>query len=702
MLISLDTETTGVDFKHGARPFFVTTCGENGEQRWWEWSVDPLTRKPDVPPGDLDEILEVVRSADELVLQNAKFDVHALNSLDRRFGDEWQWLKTHDTLRAGHLLASNQPHNLTDMGVHYLGIDIEPFEVRMGQIVGECRRIIQQARLRLKRAKPDEEQPDEPLAAWRIAEAGLAEMPSAKEKTWKYDMWLPRALADYFEARGELWDDDAEKAALWRTGLADYANADSATTRALWLRQRAEIERKGLWKIYQSLQPLPGIAYRMEENGVTLSAARLRQAKAEFQARSEEAGAMCVRIAAELGTELKLPKSGNNKSLTEFAFGPLGLPKLKLSAKTGAPSLDKNVLEVYEATLDEGPRLEFVRALAGKRKRDTAVGYMESYERFWVPLGIFDKHRRQLWFRLHPNLNPTGTDTLRWSSNNPNEQNISKQKGFNVRRAFGPAPGREWWSMDASNIELRIPAYESGEKMMVELFDRPDDPPYYGSYHMMIFAILHPEKFAEHGMKCKDVYESTWYQWTKNGNFAVTYGAVETSGTADRAYHVPGAQRRIKEKLRDLTALSDRYVKFADKHGYVETLPDRTVDPTRGYPLLCSRTEWGKVLPTVPFNYHVQGTACEWMDKAMIRCQSKLDEWRAEDGFDGFITMQVHDEMDFDFPKAADPKTDPRRSNLWRARVLRRLMEQGGDDIGVKTPVTVEYHVDTWETGVKI
>jgi hypothetical protein len=42
--LSLDTETTGLDVYHGARPFFITTCNEQGEQQYWEWDVDPETQ----------------------------------------------------------------------------------------------------------------------------------------------------------------------------------------------------------------------------------------------------------------------------------------------------------------------------------------------------------------------------------------------------------------------------------------------------------------------------------------------------------------------------------------------------------------------------------------------------------------------------------------------------------------------------------
>lgn len=303
------------------------------------------------------------------------------------------------------------------------------------------------------------------------------------------------------------------------------------------------------------------------------------------------------------------------------------------------------------------------------------------------------------WMVLYPSLNITGTDTLRWSSSNPNSQNISKKEDFNIRFCFGPAPGREWWSCDASNIELRIPAYESGEPEMVALFDNEDSPPYYGSYHMMIFDTLHPEKFAKHGMASKKVYAATWYQWTKNGDFAVQYGAQESSGTADLAYHVPGAQSRIQSRFTQIKALGDRMLETAERCGYVETMPDKNVCPEFGYPLLCTRSAWGSIMPTVPLSYHVQGTAMWWMTKAMIRCQDFLDDLnrKAKKPDQYRIALQVHDELVFDFPRGDGPQT-----NKPIIDEIRRLMRLGGDDIGLPTPVGCEYHSEHWAKGESV
>src|SRR5438132_291045 len=100
VIISLDTETTGVDFVHGAMPFIVTTCADDNEIRFWEWPVDPFTRKPEIPDGDLEAIVELLEAAELVYLQNAKFDCRALLAI----GIQLPWSKVRDTLGMGHLL----------------------------------------------------------------------------------------------------------------------------------------------------------------------------------------------------------------------------------------------------------------------------------------------------------------------------------------------------------------------------------------------------------------------------------------------------------------------------------------------------------------------------------------------------------------------------------------------------------------------
>ena len=56
------------------------------------------------------------------------------------------------------------------------------------------------------------------------------------------------------------------------------------------------------------------------------------------------------------------------------------------------------------------------------------------------------------------------------------------------------------------------------------------------------------------------------------------------------------------------------------------------------------------------------------------------------------MVMQVHDELVFDFPKSVRKSN----SNINLITTIQKLMEQGGDDLGIPTPVSIEYHPSNW------
>jgi DNA polymerase I-like protein with 3'-5' exonuclease and polymerase domains len=1008
---------TGLDFYHGAAPYFVTICKEDGTQHYFEWDIDPLTRKVNILEEDKWEIHKLVEESNGVVGQNIKFDVSALYSVGMfKYGDSctWPWEMTDDTLLASHLLASNQPHSLTDLAIHYLGIDIEPYEVHI-------KRATQEARRKVRSEYPK----------WRIASDALPEMPSAKGECWKYDMWLPRA---YALRKGY------PKEHPWMTLLRDYSNADSAVTLALWKGRgqwhgmETELKKRDLWEIYLMRRKLIRILFLMEHRGLTVSKKELNRLEEEYICESNNLEEVCRSIANGYGFDLTLPKGGVNNSLRRFLFEVMRLPLIRNpKSKTLAPSLDKNAIDHYVATLPQGVegdnRYTFIASLRDKRKRDTAITFLRSYRKFWLPLesgsikvvpndsvSLVEKIKRRMalkdWYVLHPSFNLTGTDTLRMSSSNPNAQQIcfdgetevltrngwkrskdligdeeiaqywknggridftsfnmivekfkgdmlylkteqqidmlvtpnhrcllqdrknlrkfdvkacefkgdcrhiqagryvggdtyltpqiitwlcavqadgsyhkvkgeyyginfaftkerkierlrqclkdigvryteavrnkrtwfyvkknqwivgmtrklmpdkclgdwvlgltresldslyselffwdgesvgktayysskkknadwaqivyvlsgsrawiknspqdkyghvgdyyrvnidkskeyslttnftvtkvpwdddvycvtvpssyilirrnekvsvtgnSKLDGFNLRRCFGPSPGREWWSLDAKNLELRIPAYEAGEKDMIEIFEKPNDPPYFGSYHLLIFDLLHPQLFKEHGKRCKDIFESTWYQWIKNGNFSVLYGAQEAK--ADQTYHVTGAYKKIRHRFPRIAALADSQIAMANRLGYVETIPDKALKCQRGYPILCTRSEYGKVLPTVPLNYHIQSTACNWMGIAMVECDSYLCQLNNYDDISlwYYMILNVHDELAFDFPRKEIVEGDNDSGNLPVVGEIKRRMEKCGDRIGVPTPVSCELHRENWSVGV--
>lgn len=673
-MIAVDCETTGIDRAHGARPFFVSVYDGVGNPEFWSWRVDPLTRRVLMDDGDAAEIRQRIGEADRIVGQNLKFDA----AMFREAGiiEEWPWEKTEDTLIAGHLMRSDKPHDLTSMTLTYLGKDIEPHEAEM-------KRVVQKARNWARRHAPD----------WRIAKEGLEEMPSAKEATWAFDMWL----LQHFEEGAHY------------PLVQDYACVDPWATFHLWQVFEAKLKEWGLWEIYREGMRTASAVYDMESRGVTVLMDEHAALKEEYRRESEEHEGICVDIAAKFDYDLQLPKSGNNKSLGTFAFEVLKLPVLKMTESGKQPAMDQDVMAQWPLMLDAGSdQAYFVKALKSKRKRDTAIGFLDSYAKFWLPLD--DRHAR-----MYASANQTATRTLRFSMSNPNLQQVSKQETVcpecdgegcedcggtgedlhSVRRVFGPLPGREWWCLDYENIELRIPAYEAGEECMIELFERPDDPPFFGSYHLFNASIVYPDLFwpiaGEKGA-FKKRYASAEYQWCKNGDFAIGYGCMEAK--ADATFRRRGAYRAIKEKTPKVTRLNAKYVEQANRQGYVETLPDRSIGAKRGYPIWCPK-EYGKVKPTIPFNYHVQSTAMWCTRRAMVRCKEYLDAVSEETGRDYFVCLQVHDEIVFDFPAGG-------KRNLPKVRRLKALMEQSGEDVGIPLKVAYSYHPRNWSEAVKL
>jgi DNA polymerase I-like protein with 3'-5' exonuclease and polymerase domains len=138
-----------------------------------------------------------------------------------------------------------------------------------------------------------------------------------------------------------------------------------------------------------------------------------------------------------------------------------------------------------------------------------------------------------------------------------------------------------------------------------------------------------------------------------------------------------------------MSKLNDAQIYHANRWGYVETVPDTEIDPNQGYRLYCPRGDGGKVLETVPLNYHVQGTACWVMMRAMDKVQDYLSTLN-----DSHIALQIHDELVLDMPYV------PNRGNLPKIRKVQHLMSKLGENISVPLTVGVEYHEHNWRVGV--
>lgn len=724
LVTSFDTETTGLDFAHGTRPFMCMISEWRIDDKFhpisemktevYRWPVNPLNREVSIDRDELQEIVDKLTSARCLVAHNAKYDCHSIKYAARDLGIpcEWNWNAIHDTVCSAHLLESGKTRNLTDQVLRWLKVDVAPFEKKIKLATEKARALC--------RSKSFIEE----FGTWDISRAKHPNMPSSTEDGWKGDMWLPYEIVRKV-LQGEMDPNRLPEFNGWKynkrvqhrvedhpfiTAIDDYAAADSETTLALYCAHQSALKTRELNSIYENRRTTIRLSYHLESRGVTLNKARLEKQTEDYEQAALKAQERCRALSGV--EELKLPASGANKALRSVLFDEqhLNLPVVN-TTKTGAASCDADTIKAWLELLPERSKAhQFVKAISDYRKFRTAISYMQAYQRFWVP----ERSAGKDWCRIHPSLNPHGTRTLRWSSSNPNEQNISKKEGANLRYCFGPLPGRGWASKDYENLELRIPAYASGESSIIGLFERPDEPPYYGSNHLLNFEAVYPDLW-EVALKnvrydktkvadwIKNTWKSTWYQGVKNGGFAVQYGSVDTDdptrlSTADRAFMRKGCHALLQSKFGALNELNLECIEQAETFGYVETLKNLSVDGSKGYPLEIGTNDWGKIKPTQPLNTRVQGTACWIISEAMDRVERYYDKVNRKLGYTGiegfYITMQVHDELVTDFPL-----NSPYEEVLAKAR---KIMEDVGIDFNVPLKVGLTMHLDNWHTGVDV
>lgn len=641
-LMGIDTEATGIDIRHGCRPFMVATCDEAGESVCWEWDVDPHTRTPIIPPEDVEEIIDHIHGH-TLVWHHKKFDTECLGSIGINVDEICPIEDQHDTLIAHHVLASSEPHGLKELGVLYLDTPTDDQEA-LQQAVNEARRYGR---------KHD----------WRIANGGDPHFPSIRRRPnggwWPLDMWLPRAVA--------LAEDYPEDDPWWHVA-AEYGTLDPTRTLGMWFILRDGLNEEELWDQYITRRNLIPIVGSMENRGVSVSPTRLSKWMGELESIAGEHETKAIKHGRGGIENLRSPQQ-----LQTLLYDQWGLPIIQRtkpsdSAPDGNPATDVDTLEeLMGLHVDHGSRqYRFIENLLDYRKANKAWEYLQAYESAcFTKRYRFQRQGRWRmcpWMWLHPNFNIPGTATTRFSSSDPNAQNIAKRGRYNLREVFGPPPGRCWLSMDFNNIEMRIFAWESESQDLIEAFESGR------SFHMVIAEVLWPKEVAKLG---EEAFKKTeMYGWVKNGNFSLIYGASPRK--ADATYHQKGAYNKIRKRLKAI----DRFMKEkndeAQRMGYITTLG--------GYRLQVPSNK-----PHVAVNYFVQGSAGWMMCESMIRCAEILKAWE-----DHFMIMQVHDELDFDVP--AD-------FNHQVAIDLQGAMEQSGEDYGLPTPVEIDLIRSSWASG---
>jgi DNA polymerase-1 len=377
---------------------------------------------------------------------------------------------------------------------------------------------------------------------------------------------------------------------------------------------RAEVGEAGLRKVYDEIDlPLVPVLARMEEAGVKLDCEVLAEMSQRLAQRIE---AKAREVYDKSGFEFNI---NSPKQLGDVLFNKLNLPKPMKYGKGKTISTAVDVLEGLAAE-HEVPRMVLDYRQLSKLKST----YVDA-----LPALL-----NSCTLRLHTTFNMAGSATGRLSSVNPNLQNIPirTELGREIRAAFIAEPGHVLLSADYSQIELRLLAHFSGDKLLVEAYRAGED--IHTLTASQVFGVPPLMVEAEHRRRAKAV------------NFGIVYGLSAFGLSQQIGIDTKEAKRFIDayfEQYSGVREFIDRTLEQARRDQKVATLFGRV----RPIPDIHSKNfNLRGFAERTAVNTPLQGTAADLIKLAMIRIDAELQER----GLRSRMLLQVHDELVFEVP----------------------------------------------------
>lgn len=390
-----------------------------------------------------------------------------------------------------------------------------------------------------------------------------------------------------------------------------YACEDADVTLKLKQVLENELETNGVKKLFEEIEmPLVPVLAYMERNGVRIDTDALKETSRHFTARMNQIEEEVHQLA---GMEFNI---ASPKQVGEVLFDRLKIVEKAKKTKTGQYVTSEDVLE----------------SLRGKHE---IVGKILEHRGLKKLLGTYIDALPQLinpaTGRIHTSFNQTVTATGRLSSSNPNLQNIPirNEDGKEIRKAFIPDEGCEFFSADYSQIELRIMAHLSNDPHMIEAFQKDQD------IHAATAAKIYKVKLEEVTREQRSK--------AKTANFGIIYG-ISVFGLAERL----NVDRKEAKALIDgyfenypnVKAYMDQSIQEAREKGYIETIFKRK----RYLPDINSKNAVVRgYAERNAINAPIQGSAADIIKVAMIRIYQRFQE----EGIRSKMILQVHDELNF-------------------------------------------------------
>jgi DNA polymerase-1 len=375
-----------------------------------------------------------------------------------------------------------------------------------------------------------------------------------------------------------------------------------------------ELDRIGLTELFQTVEmPLVPVLMRMEKKGICVDENKLRELSKSFANRLEKLENDIHAIAGEV-FNINSPQQ-----MGRILFEKLKLPVQKKTKKKTGYSTDVNVLTVL-ARQHELPALVLEHRTLAKLKSTYADALIQ----------LINSRTG----RIHTSFNQTITATGRLSSSDPNLQNIPIRtvEGREIRRAFVARSGWTLLSADYSQVELRILAHCSDDKILIQAFQEGED--------------IHTRTAAEVFQVSPESVTPELRRQAKAINFGIIYG-MSPYGLA--------RQLDISQKMAKVY-IDNYFARYEGVLCFVEQTKKEAFDSMKTSTLMnrirllpdirSANANVRQFAERTAVNTPIQGSAADLIKMAMIR----IDETLQKKSLKTAMLLSVHDELLFEVP----------------------------------------------------
>ena len=425
------------------------------------------------------------------------------------------------------------------------------------------------------------------------------------------------------KAKIAFWLLDSEKTNPDINEVIEYKNS-SSLDEALE-KMEEDIKKEGLEYVYKDIElPIVPIISKMEKVGIKIDTNYLKKLSEEYHGELDK---IEKEIWGYSGREFNInsPKQLGEILFDEIKIGEVDGKSLGIKMKKtsgGARSTKESELEKLR---DLHP---IINKILEHRELQKLLGtYIDT-----IPKMISNDGR------LHASFLQYGTTTGRFSSNNPNLQNIptKTERGKKIRNAFIAESGYVLASFDYSQIELRIAALLSQDSFFIKTFQEGRD--IHSAVAMKVFGVPVDDVTLDMRRRAKVI------------NFGILYGMGVTALSQNLNTNRKDAQIFYDNYFKQFPTIAD-YLEsikiFARKNGYTKTLFGRK----RYFPAINSSLPFMKAMAErMATNAPIQGTATADIIKIGMK---KVEEELKNAGILSEVRMvlQVHDELVYEIKK---------------------------------------------------